>query len=408
MPAPTDTAGRIATGSRGASGLVYVVWELTLRCDHACHHCGSRAAKARDDELSTGEALGVVDQLAAMGTHEVTLIGGEAYLRDDWDVIARAIVDAGMRCSMTTGGRGLTPERAARARAAGISTISVSIDGLQAAHDAQRGAGSFESGMRAMENAAAAGVQLCANTQVNRLTVPDLEALLDAWIARGVHGWQVQLTVPMGRAAERAGWLLQPYELPGVYDRLAALAERGARHGVQIWPANNIGYFGPYEALLRGRGVREDRVWGGCVAGKHALGLESDGTVKGCPSLPTQGYTAGNVRERPLAELWDTTPELRFTRDRTVDDLWGYCRTCYYADVCRAGCTWTSHVFFGRAGNNPYCHHRALDFARRGLRERLVPVEAAPGLPFDHGRFDIVVEPADAPPPEGRRSLPVV
>ena len=38
----------------------YVVWELTLRCDHACHHCGSRAGKAREDELSTEEALDVV------------------------------------------------------------------------------------------------------------------------------------------------------------------------------------------------------------------------------------------------------------------------------------------------------------------------------------------------------------
>ncbi|MBA3542772.1 MAG: heme biosynthesis protein, partial [Deltaproteobacteria bacterium] len=49
----------------------YVVWELTLRCDHACTHCGSRAGVARDDELSTDEALGVVDQLAAMGAREV-------------------------------------------------------------------------------------------------------------------------------------------------------------------------------------------------------------------------------------------------------------------------------------------------------------------------------------------------
>src|SRR5262245_65386103 len=93
----SDALGRVATASRGPSGLVYVVWELTLRCDHACHHCGSRAAREREDELSTGEALDVVTQLAAMGAREVTLIGGEAYLRDDWDVIARAIVERGMR-----------------------------------------------------------------------------------------------------------------------------------------------------------------------------------------------------------------------------------------------------------------------------------------------------------------------
>ena len=60
----------------------YVVWELTLRCDHACTHCGSRAGVARDVELSTEEALGVVDQLAAAGAREVVLIGGEAYLHE--------------------------------------------------------------------------------------------------------------------------------------------------------------------------------------------------------------------------------------------------------------------------------------------------------------------------------------
>ena len=58
----------------------YGVWELTLACDHACTHCGSRAGVARDGELSSAEALGVVDQLAALGTREVVLIGGEASL----------------------------------------------------------------------------------------------------------------------------------------------------------------------------------------------------------------------------------------------------------------------------------------------------------------------------------------
>jgi MoaA/NifB/PqqE/SkfB family radical SAM enzyme len=63
---------------------VYVVWEITLRCDHACSHCGSRAGpSAREDELSTEEMLEVADALVRMGSREVTLIGGEAYLRGD-------------------------------------------------------------------------------------------------------------------------------------------------------------------------------------------------------------------------------------------------------------------------------------------------------------------------------------
>ena len=50
-------------------------------------------------------------------------------------------------------------------------------------------------------------------------------------------------------------------------------------------------------------------------------------------------------------------------------------------------------MLFGKPGNNPFCHHRALEFLRTGRRERLVRTRPADGAPFDYGRFDVVVEP---------------
>jgi transposase len=73
--------------------------------------------------------------------------------------------------------------------------------------------------------------------------------------------------------------------------------------------------------------------------------------------------------------------------------LWGFCKGCYYAEVCKAGCSWTSHVTLDKRGNMPWCYHRATQLERRGLRERLVPVEAAAGVPYDFGRLELVVEP---------------
>ena len=132
---------------------------------------------------------------------------------------------------------------------------------------------------------------------------------------------------------------------------------------------------------------------GSCGAGRNILGIEANGDIKGCPSLPTADYVGGNVREHRLREIWEQSAPLRFTRDRTVEDLWGYCRGCYYADTCRAGCSWTAHVLFGKPGNNPFCHHRALEMLREGKRERIVRTVAPEGKPFDQGRFDLVVEP---------------
>ena len=108
----------------------YAVWELTLKCDQKCVHCGSRAGAARTGELSTEEALALVTALRELGVGEVTLIGGEAYLRDDFIVIARAIRMAGMDCTMTTGGLNLGEQRCAALAEAGIRSVNVSIDGF--------------------------------------------------------------------------------------------------------------------------------------------------------------------------------------------------------------------------------------------------------------------------------------
>jgi radical SAM protein with 4Fe4S-binding SPASM domain len=398
--------------------LAHVVWELTLACDLACRHCGSRAGKPRARELTTAEALDVVRQLAEMGAQEVSLIGGEAYLRDDWHVIARAIHDAGMIASMVTGGRGFTKERAALAAEAGIDSVSVSLDGLRDAHDLQRGlAGSFDAAVLALANLREAGVAVSANSQLNRLSFPDLDGVLDLVIEAGGHGWQVAMTVPMGRAAEHPEWLLQPEDMLVVFPKLAELARRGREAGVLLFPGNNVGYFGPHEHALRG--TLSERSWGahwdGCNAGTAGMGIEADGAVKGCPSLPTAAYTGGNVRERPIRRIWDEAAALGFTRASRASELWGFCGSCYYGSVCQGGCSWTAHVFFGRRGNNPYCHHRALEMEKRGLRERLVRVTPPPGAPFDHGLFDIVAEPAGSPSapwpevtPGGPRRLAIV
>jgi radical SAM protein with 4Fe4S-binding SPASM domain len=382
----------------------YAVWELTLKCDQRCVHCGSRAGAARPGELTTDEALALVAELRALGVGEVTLIGGEAYLRDDFITIARAIRAAGMDCTMTTGGLNLTEARVAALAEAGIRSVNLSIDGTEAVHDELRGVpGSFRRAFAALARLRAAGVGRAVNTQINRLTLPTLAALQELLIAEGVRGWQLQITAPFGNAADRPDILLQPFMMLEVFAVIEGLIARGARHGLRLWPANNLGYFGPLEAELRGR-QKAGGHYKGCIAGRHALGIEADGTIKGCPSLGGPANAAGNVRERPLREIWAEAPALQFTRVRTVDDLWGYCRGCYYNDVCMAGCSATSEPLLGRPGNNPYCHHRALEMDRAGLRERVELVARAPGLPFDHGLYRVIREAKD---PEAAAAGPV-
>jgi nif11-class peptide radical SAM maturase 3 len=378
----------------------YAVWELTLKCNLACQHCGSRAGQTRTDELSTAEALDLVKQMAEVGIKEVTLIGGEAFLRPDWLEIAQAITQAGMVCGMTTGGYGITLETAQKMKAAGIRVVSVSVDGLEATHDRLRGKqGSWQWAFKTMSHLKAAGISFGCNTQINRLSAPEFPLIYEKIRDAGIFAWQIQLTVPMGNAADNSEILLQPSELLDVYPMLAKVTERAQQEGVRIQAGNNIGYYGPYERLLRGGGDAWT-FWQGCSAGLSAIGIEADGAIKGCPSLPTVAYTGGNVRNQSLRYIIEETEQLRFNlgadTPKGTEHLWGFCKTCEFAELCRGGCSWTAHVFFDRRGNNPYCHHRALTQADRGIRERLTIKRLAEGNPFDNGEFEMIEEPLDA------------
>ena len=283
----------------------YAVWEITLKCNLACQHCGSRAGHTRTKELSTEEALDMVKQLAEVGITEVTLIGGEAFLRPDWLEIAKAITDAGMMCSMTTGGFGITLDTARRMKEAGIRVVSVSVDGLEATHDRLRGRkGSWQWAFKTIGNLRQVGIFVGCNTQINRLSAPEFPQIYERIRDAGVLAWQIQLTVPMGNAADNSEILMQPYELLDLYPMIAHVAKRAYKEGVQVQPGNNIGYYGPYERLLRGQGKDNPwAFWQGCNAGLSTLGIEADGAIKGCPSLPTSVYTGGNIRDYSLRKI---------------------------------------------------------------------------------------------------------
>ena len=373
---------------------VHVVWELTLACNLRCSHCGSRAGKRRPNELTPEEALDVVDALARLGTRELSIIGGEAYLRKDWTEIVRRATGHGIYTAMQTGARALTERRLAAGVSAGLHGLGVSLDGLAEYHDAVRGVpGSFDHGLLTLRRAKALGLTTSVNTQIGPQTIEQLPAILDQIIEVGATTWQLQLTVAMGNAVDNPELLLQPYQLLEVMPLLAELYEHGRRNGVLLSPGNNIGYYGPYEHLWRGGGRGH---WSGCSAGHTVIGIESDGVVKGCPSLPTVGYAGGNVRDLSMEDLWKGARERGGLRPRK--EMWGFCGDCYYVDTCRAGCTWTSHSLLGRAGNNPYCHYRALTLAERGVRERVVKVEDAADESFAIGRFALVEEQLDGTP----------
>ena len=255
---------------------------------------------------------------------------------------------------------------------------SISIDGDEATHDRLRGvAGSYRSALRG--DAGAARARACASRATRRSTASRCRSSGDILetVAAGGHPRR-------GRSSSRCRWGARPTSPRSCSSRTissssfrssATLKKRCDELGVRLWPGNNIGYFGPYESILRGHHYARPRrlVRRGARDARHR-GQRRD---QGLPVAPDRrrGPAATSATPRSRTSGSEAKP-LRYTRDRTTRDLWGYCRTCYYAEECMSGCTWTSFVTLGKPGNNPYCHHRALEMARAGKRERVVQVEA--------------------------------
>ena len=147
------------------------------------------------------------------------------------------------------------------------------------------------------------------------------------------------------------------------------------------------------------------RIGAAVEAGRFVMGIESNGAVKGCPSLPTRGYVGGNVRAASLAQNLGRRARARLHapphRRQSVGLL---------PDLpVRRGLPRRLQLHRALAARPPRQQSllplsRDKTLAADGVRERLVPRERAPGEPFDHGRYELVREPFDAPdPPPPRR-----
>jgi MoaA/NifB/PqqE/SkfB family radical SAM enzyme len=143
--------------------LIDLFWETTLTCNAACKHCGSSAEnKQYEGELTTQEIKDAFRQIAQDMNADRILInvtGGEPLVRKDlFEVMEYAVGDLGFHWGMTTNGILLNDENIEKSRAAGMETISVSIDGLEQTHDCFRGVeGSYQTILRNIKSLKQAG-----------------------------------------------------------------------------------------------------------------------------------------------------------------------------------------------------------------------------------------------------------
>jgi radical SAM protein with 4Fe4S-binding SPASM domain len=267
-----------------------------------------------------------------------------------------------MAVEIVTSGAGLDEPVATQIRAAGVRSVTVSVDGTEVAHDRQRGvAGSYRAALSAIGALDSGGLRVGVNTQVNRESLPTLDDLAPAIEAAGAMGWQLQLTIPMGRA-KRAGVALDPEHMAELYHTVRRLIRR---RGLRPVITDNIGYGTPDDPILRTPPGCLARCWLGCFAGVRHLAVTSDGRVKGCLTLP-DSLSEGSVRGARLAAIWADPERFSYTRRFDPSQLAGPCKNCSEAEICRGGCTATAIAHHGRPHECTHCFRHTVTPAEQG------------------------------------------
>ena len=320
--------------------LASCVWEITLACCFSCRYCGSGAGKARDNELSTAECLNVADQLGELGCERVSLIGGEVFMRPDWDIIAKRLGDRGMRVNIITNGFLFKGGLTERLKDAGIESVSVSIDGTQKIHDRYRQKGSFLRALDAVDELRSEGIPVSVISTLNSENVSTLGGLRDILAGKDIFAWQLQACSPMGNASQ------------GELDHRIDFREviRFVEDNIDSVPfrlgiADNIGYFTDSEGYLRGNPSGR-AYYRGCSAGISGIGIDSVGNVRGCESMYDDHFNEGNLRERSLKDIWEDEDSFSYNRKFDASLLTGRCSECEMGPYCAGGCrsyNWFSH-----------------------------------------------------------------
>lgn len=326
--------------------------ELTMACPCRCATCGSSAGRPRPDELSTGEWCAVLGDLAALGCRRATFLGGEPLLLEDWPVLVREARRVGIHTDLITSALGVDAQVADAMKKAGLVSVTVSVDGTRDVHDAQRRVpGCYDHALEAIRIMDQQGLRVGVTTQVNATTLPTLETLAPILQEAGALGWQLQITIPTGRAAHLSDLIVIP-DMMG--ELLATIRRLVRRRGLRPFVTDDIGWFTRDDPVLRTPQGSPERCFMGCFAGLRAIGITSDGGVKGCLSLP-DSMTEGNVRDESLASIWNDPGRFSYNRAFDPASLSGACTTCDVRTICRGGCTALAVSVHGRAHTSTHC-----------------------------------------------------
>lgn len=328
-------AGSIGMGCIGFPA--HPVLEITAACNLRCIHCHAVSSEPGKDELTTEEAMKLIDDLAKVPEFRMLVYsGGEPLVRRDLFELLRHSRKVGLANVVATNGTLIDEDVAFRLADAGVVGAAISLDSSQSAthNHIRRDERAYELAMRGIRACRKAGILLQINVTAMEYNLPELDELIQLADAEGAGIMLMYQLVPVGR-----GSAIEDASLDVTQNEtlLKLLADKQKHISTIVEPVAGPQY---WAYLMEQRGKSggiwlklAEQVFHGCAAGRGFVYIKTNGDVWPCPFVE---ISAGNVREQPFESIWARSQVFLDLRDRE-NTLKGTCGECAYRKMC-GGC----------------------------------------------------------------------
>ena len=275
------------------------------------------------------------------------LTGGEPLVRGDLYEIIKHASSIGLSVVVGTNGTLLDENTVERLRACGLKGVGISVDSVNpASHDSFRGMpGAWEKTLNSADLLKSQGLEFQMQFTVTKSNFDEIPALIELAWKKGAKAANVFFLVCTGRGQEMTDISPAQYEsmlkylaeAENEYAGRIMVRARCAPHFLRL-----VQQMHPDSPVMKG-------ATSGCIAGTGYFRITPEGDVTPCPYMPT---SAGNIKKRPLSDIWSNTDIFGPLRNRRYS---GKCGDCKYNEAC-GGCLARALATSGDVmGEDPWC-----------------------------------------------------
>ena len=329
--------------------------EITPRCNLRCSYCYYFNNPGESySELSTAEWLEFFDELGRCCVMNVTLSGGEPFIRKDLKELLSSIVNNQMRFSLLSNGGLIDDDIASYIASTGrCDQIQISIDGSCAdVHDSCRGQGSFDDAVRGIRVLQKYGISVAVRMTLHHKNIDDIAATSNFLLnTLNLPSFSVNAASYLGSFRERKDEI--GLSVDDRYKAMLALLKARAKHSGRI-----KAQAGPLAEADTWKRMEEARLSGapafpsggrltGCGCVFNRMAVRTDGSMVPCMLLPH--LVLGRINKDSLQYVWQHSEILAAMRDRNTVSLENskYCKGCPYTPYCTGNCPATAYSITG-------------------------------------------------------------